>query len=61
LRKCSINPKKPIREQEPNPLKDRNRLENLIFNELGLDDDERKEVYWSVCELVKQRLEKAKK
>jgi len=58
---CSINPKKPIREQEPNPLKDRNRLENLIFNELGLDDDERKEVYWSVCELVKQRLEKAKK
>jgi len=25
-----------------------------------LTDGERKEVYWSVCELVKQRLDKAK-
>ena len=31
-----------------------------IFNELGLTDNERKEVYWSVCELVKQRLDKAR-
>jgi len=56
---CSINPKKPIREQEPHPFQDRMELENFIFNELELDPNERKEVYWSVCELVKQRLDKA--
>jgi type I restriction-modification system DNA methylase subunit len=55
-----INPLKPIREQEPNPLPDRAELDNIIFDELGLTEEERKEVYWSVCELVKQRLEKAR-
>ena len=50
----------PIREQEPNPLPDRAELDNIIFDELGLTQDERKEVYWSVCELVKQRIDKAK-
>ena len=57
---CGIDPSKPIREQEPNPLPDRAELDNIIFDELCLTEDERKEVYWSVCELVKQRLEKAK-
>ncbi|MGB7532878.1 MAG: DNA methyltransferase [Halobacteriota archaeon] len=56
----SINPSKPIREQEPNPLPDRAELDNIIFDELGLTKEERKEVYWAVCELVKQRLEKAR-
>ena len=56
----NINPDKPIREQEPNPLPDRAELDNIIFDELGLTQDERKEVYWSVCELVKQRIDKAK-
>ncbi len=51
---------KPIREQEPKPLPDRAELDRIIFDELGLTEDERKEVYWSVCELVKQRIEKAK-
>ena len=55
-----INPSKPIREQESDPLPDRAELDNIIFDELGLTEDERKEVYWSVCELVKQRLDKAK-
>jgi len=50
---------KPIREQEPNPLPDRAELDNIVFDVLGLTKDERKEVYWSVCELVKQRLDKA--
>ncbi len=49
-----------IREQEPNPLPDRAELDNIIFDELGLTKEERKEVYWAVCELVKQRLEKAR-
>lgn len=55
-----INPNKPIREQEPKPLPDRAELDKIIFDEIGLTKEERKEVYWSVCELVKQRLEKAR-
>ena len=54
-----INPLKTIHEQEPNPLPDRAKLDNIIFDELGLTEKERKEVYWSLCELVKQRLDKA--
>lgn len=55
-----INPDKPIRNQEPEPLPDRVELDDVVFDELGLTKEERREVYWSVCELVKQRLEKAK-
>jgi len=57
---CGIDLNKPIREQVPNPLPDRAELDNIIFDELRLTQEERKEVYWSVCELVKQRLDKAK-
>ena len=56
---CGIDPSKPIREQEPKPLPDRAELDNIIFDELGLTKEERKEVYWAVCELVQQRLNKA--
>ena len=31
----------------------------MIFDELNLSTDERNGVYWSVAELVKQRLNKA--
>jgi hypothetical protein len=55
-----FDPNKPIREQEPNPLPDRAELDSIIFDELELTQEERKEVYWSVCELVKQRIDKAK-
>ena len=55
-----FNSRLPIREQEPNPLPDRKELDDIIFDVLGLTKEERKEVYWSVCELVKNRLEKAK-
>jgi len=55
-----FDPSKPIREQEPNPLPDRKALDDIIFDALGLTEEERKEVYWSVVELVKNRLEKAK-
>ncbi len=55
-----INPARPIREQKPNPLPDRKALDDVVFDILGLTEDERKEVYWSVCELVKNRLEKAR-
>jgi len=56
---CGIDPNKPIREQEPKPLPDRAELDKIIFDEIGLTKEERKEVYWSICELVKQRLDKA--
>ena len=55
-----FDPNKPIREQEPNPLPDRKVLDDIIFDALGLTEEERKEVYWSVAELVKNRLEKAR-
>jgi hypothetical protein len=57
---CGIDPSKPIREQEPNPLSDRAQFDKVIFDELGLAEEERKEIYWSICELVKERLEKAR-
>ena len=55
-----INPARPIREQNPNPLPDRKALDDIVFDILGLTEDERQEVYWAVCELVKNRLEKAR-
>jgi len=57
---CGINPQRPIRDQEPNPLPDRKALDNIVFDALGLTEEERKEVYWSICELVKNRLQKAR-
>ena len=49
----------PIREQQPNPLPDRKELDDIIFDEIGLTNDERNEIYWSVAELVQQRINKA--
>lgn len=54
-----IDPRMSIRDQEPNPLKDRRIFEDIIFDEFGLTPEERRELYWSVCELVKNRLDKA--
>ena len=50
---------KPIRSQQPKPLPDRAELDKIVFDELGLTEQERKEVYWAVAELVKNRLDKA--
>ena len=51
---------KPIREQIPIPLPDRKALDDVVFDVLGLTEDERKEVYWATAELVKNRLDKAR-
>lgn len=48
-----------IRQQKPNPLKDRKMLDDIIFDEMGLKQDKRNEVYWCVAELMKHRSEKA--
>ncbi len=57
---CGINPVRPIREQTPDPLPDRKALDDIVFDILCLTEDERNEVYWAVCELVKNRLDKAR-
>ena len=55
-----INSDNPIREQKPNPLPDRKVLDDIVFDALGLAAAERKEVYWAVCEMVNNRLNKAR-
>jgi len=50
----------PLREQQPNPLPDRKALDDVVFDVLGLTEEERKEVYWATAELVKNRLDKAR-
>ena len=57
---CGFNKDLKIRSQEPNPLPDRKAIDDIIFDILGLTEEERKEVYWSVCELVQNRLKKAR-
>jgi len=50
----------PIEEQEPQPLPDRKALDDVIFDALGLTEEERKDVYRAVCRLVWNRISKAK-
>ncbi len=35
-------------------------FDDIIFDILGLTEEKRKEVYWAVAELVRNRLEKAR-
>ncbi|MBA7533461.1 hypothetical protein ES705_25701 [subsurface metagenome] len=55
-----FNVLKPIREQMPNPLPNCKFVDDVIFDALGLTEEERKEVYWATAELVKNRLDKAR-
>ena len=59
---CGLNPESdvPLSEQEPKPLPDRKELDDIIFDALDLTPDERKEVYRGVCQLVWNRISKAK-
>lgn len=59
---CGIDPKSdiPIAEQEPAPLPDRKALDDIVFDALGLDQEERKQVYRAVCQLVWERISRAK-
>jgi hypothetical protein len=58
---CGIDPESQvlISEQEPNPLSDRKLLDDIVFEALGLTEEERKEVYRAVCQLVWERVSKA--
>ncbi|MGI6621585.1 MAG: hypothetical protein ACOX4T_00285 [Acetivibrionales bacterium] len=59
---CGIDPEcdVPIAEQEPNPLPDRKALDDIVFDVLGLTEEERKEVYRAVCQLVWDRISRAR-
>ena len=59
---CGIDPESgvPISEQEPKPLPDRKALDDLVFDVLGLTDEERKEVYRAICQLVWERISRAR-
>ena len=59
---CGIDPESdvPIEEQEPHPLPDRRAIDDVVFDALGLDEEERKDVYRAVCRLVWDRISKAK-
>ena len=60
FQELGFSPTKPIREQQPKPLPDRKALDDIIFDALGLTEEERKEIYWATAELVKNRLYKAR-
>jgi len=59
---CGIIPNSeiPILKQNPKPLTDRAALDKMIFDALELTEEERKEVYRAVCQLVWNRISKAK-
>jgi hypothetical protein len=57
---CGLDQSKPISEQDPKPLADRKALDEILFDLVGLGEEERKEIYVAVCELVRLRLDKAK-
>lgn len=62
FKECGLDPTSdiPISEQEPNPFPDRKALDDAVFDAIGLDVDERKEVYRAACQLVWNRVSKAK-
>lgn len=62
MARCGIDSKSeiPIAEQDPQPLPDRKALDDIVFDALGLTEEERKEVYRAVCQLVWDRISKAK-
>lgn len=59
---CGIDPRSdiPISEQEPNPLPDRKALDDIVFDALELTKEQQKEVYRAVCQLVWDRISRAR-
>ncbi|NLO01211.1 MAG: hypothetical protein GX126_02680, partial [Bacteroidales bacterium] len=58
---CGINPESeiPIEEQDPKPPKDRKQLDEIVFDALELTENERKEVYRTICKIVWNRITRA--
>jgi len=59
FKECGINPAADINKQIPKPLSDRKELDDIIFDALELTQEERQEIYRSICLLVQRRLNKA--
>jgi len=59
---CGIDPRSniSIEDQYPKPLLDRAELDKIVFDAIGLTEDERNDVYRAVCRLVWNRISKAK-
>lgn len=59
---CGLDRKSnvPIADQSPNPLAYRRDIDAVVFAELGLSQSEINSVYVSLCQLVNDRLERAK-
>lgn len=55
-----IDPSIPIRNQKPNPNKIREQIDKPFFDLLNFTDNEKNELYWSICEIINQRLKKSK-
>lgn len=59
---CGIDPKSdtPIEDQIPRPQSDREALDTIVFNVLGITEEkDQKDVYRAVCRLVWNRINKA--
>jgi hypothetical protein len=59
FKEIGLDPLNELHRQNLKVLEDRKKLDNLLFNILSLTEEERKELYYEVCELTKKRLEKA--
>ena len=62
FKECGIDPETEvsIEEQDPKPLPDRKELDDIVFDAIGLTEEERKDVYRAVCRLVWNRISKTK-
>ena len=55
-----IDPNHPISGQTPKIKPDRKALDDFVFDVVGLSEEQRTQVYLSLCEMVQNRLYKAK-
>ena len=60
FKELGLDPELPISGQTPNPKPDRKAFDDFVFNIVGLDEEQRAQVYLSLCEMVQNRLSKAK-
>jgi len=57
---CGLDPSRPYGGQVPSPVQDRLVLDKVVFDVLGLSEDERDDVYRATCSSITNRLKKAK-
>jgi type I restriction-modification system DNA methylase subunit len=60
FKELGLDPELPISGQTPNPKPDRKALDDFVFDIVSLDEEQRTQVYLSLCEMVQNRLSKAK-